>query len=774
MSARPALLVLATLVVAPRLAAQSPADPLARRVTLTVRAAPLVEALLRLRHDGAPLAWRGDQLPSDRRVTLVARAVPLGQVLDTLMQGTGLVPRVTPGGTVVLVPDTAHHAAASATLQASGIQALDQLVVTGSPVRPLPVREQPSGVTVVTAGDLALSPHRRLGDALRAYLPGLILWDRGGPGPPPSPGGVRGVASFTARAPKLYVDGIEVASPELFTLLDGRGIARVEMIHGPAGAALYGPDALNGVIQIETRKGDPGSARLAPSTSVLAGVLNRERDGASLWREGAAGLEVDAPRASVLLLGSASRIATDMAPADAWRVQGGGRIVFGSLQVEGSARAARHEAPIERTLPIGDAQSVRGLQPLEERGAGVRLRQAIGARFAQSLTAGVHRIAGSREPFRSPILPPRLPLGATNERAIRTSVRWSGMLSLDPVALSVGAEASHRRLDRSARQADGSADLSALYQEALDARGAFGQVRWHLGGLTLSGGARTDRISSVGAAAATPWAATAGAAWTVPIGLTTLRLHASWGRAIRPPESGMSRSLAVGTVHQEANPSLRAERQSGVEAGAELHFASGNWIRVTWYDQRASDLIQQVDLRRPVGALRFYQFQNVGAITNRGVELDGGATLGRFAVATRLQVVSSRVAALSPTYSGEFQVGDRPLEVPESAGSVALRYRVGSARFEGGATWLGPWTGYDWRLVYRVESGQAPLRDRARDYWLHYDGVLRPFVGATLPLGGALTLWIRGEWPAGHAVVLRDNLSPPLGRTLLVGFDLGR
>ncbi len=768
-------IVLALLAAAPALAAQQ-ADPLARRMSLVASNEPLVEALLRLRAAGAPLAWRGDLLPPSHRVTVRHHGAPLGELLADLLTTTSLTPRVTRNGTVVLVPvqPNGEPVSAEALALATGVQALDQLVVTGSAVSPLPDRELPVAVTTVTARDLGASPHRRLGDRVRAYLPGLVLWDRGGAGPPPAPGGVRGVASFTARAPKLYVDGVEVASPELFTLLDGRGIERIEMIHGPQGAALYGPDALNGVVQIETRKGHPGSARLAPRASAVAGGLDRPLDGTSLWREGAAELEASRTGASGAVLGSITRLGGALPLADAWRAQAGAVIRGSTMRVEVAARAAEHDAPIERRHPFTDAVAARGLHPLEERAASVRVRHAISGSLSQTLVGGVHRISGSREPFRSPILPPRLPLGATNERAIRSTVRWAGMYHRDPVTASVGAEFSRRTLDRSARQADGSADLSALYREALDARGTFAQARVRLGGLVASGGARTDRLSSVGAEADVPWAATAGLSWSAPIGTAVLRLRAAWGRALRPPEPGMSQALAAGSILQEANPALRPERQAGVEVGAELHLGGGEWLRVTWFGQRADDLLQQVDLRRPSATTRFYQFQNVGAITNRGVEVDGGAQFGRLSAAARLHFVSSRVAQLAPSYTGEFRPGDEPLEVPASMGSAALRYDAGSLRIEGGATWVGPWTGYDWQLVARAELGEAPVRDRAREYWLEYDGVLRPFLGAELLLAGGVTAWLRAEWPAGTDVLLRDNLSPALGRSLLVGLEVGR
>lgn len=767
-----AALLLATATTA---RAQRPVPrPLDAPVSLTVDGGTLLTILLRLREAGAPLAWRGDLLPDRRGISVTWRNVTLGRALDELLAGTDLVPRVTAGGTVVLVPlmDSLSATAATSGRLATGIQALDQLVVTGSPVGPLPGHEQPTAVTLVSRADLEVSPHRRMGDALRAFLPGLVLWDRGGIGPPPIPGGVRGVASFTARAPKLYVDGVEVASPELFTLLDLRVVERLEMIHGPQGAALYGPDALNGVVQLETWKGAAGGRSIRPRLDASAGGHDRALDGTSLWRDGAAGADLAAPAGAFALLGSFTRIGGELPLADAWRLQAGGRWHADPLRLEVSARAAEHDGPIERRQPLADAVAVRGLQPLEERGIGLRLHHRVTPRFSQSLTAGVHRISGSREPFRSPILPPRLPLGATNERAVRRSVRWAGMYALDRLTVSAGAEASRRTLDRSARQADGSADLSALYREALDARGAFVQGRLRLGRVVLSAGVRTDRISSVGREAATPWAATVGASWSLPLGTATVRLRGTWGRALRPPEPGMSEALAAGAIRQEANPALRAERQAGIELGGELHFASGAWLRVTWFDQRADDLLQQVDLRRPSTTTRFYQFQNVGAITNRGVEMDGGVTIGRFAAAARVHLVSSRVAELAANYTGEFEAGDTPLEVPESMGSAAVRYDAGTVRLEAGATWLGPWSGYDWRLVSRVELGQAPARDQAREYWLAYDGVLRPFVGARVAVTPAVAAWGRAEWPADEAAMLRDNLSPALGRSLVIGVDV--
>ena len=52
---------------------------------------------------------------------------------------------------------------------------------------------------------------------------------------------------------KVYIDGIEVANPLLLTQITPELIERVEVIRGPQGAALYGSDAISGVVNIVSR-----------------------------------------------------------------------------------------------------------------------------------------------------------------------------------------------------------------------------------------------------------------------------------------------------------------------------------------------------------------------------------------------------------------------------------------------------------------------------------------------------------------------------------------
>jgi len=81
-------------------------------------------------------------------------------------------------------------------------------------------------------------------------------------------GSIRGASSFGVSYPKVYVDGIEVANSLLVTMLDPEAISRIEVIRGPQGAALYGADAISGVMNIITRQeGTEGGAPRAQFTS---------------------------------------------------------------------------------------------------------------------------------------------------------------------------------------------------------------------------------------------------------------------------------------------------------------------------------------------------------------------------------------------------------------------------------------------------------------------------------------------------------------------------
>ncbi len=156
--------------------------------------------------------------------------------------------------------------------------------LAGLPLEPLVVVgrvaqspwDLPGAVGVVDADALQLRDPWRAADALRT-LPGVDVQGSAYPGTPVKPI-LRGQSpGLISKRILVLVDGRRVTDPFQggveFGLLDADAIERIEVLRGPA-SALYGSDAVAGVINIITRRGGP-----TPETT-LRGVGGPD----GLWR----------------------------------------------------------------------------------------------------------------------------------------------------------------------------------------------------------------------------------------------------------------------------------------------------------------------------------------------------------------------------------------------------------------------------------------------------------------------------------------------------------
>jgi vitamin B12 transporter len=139
------------------------------------------------------------------------------------------------------------------------------VVVTATKVE-TPGRAVASSVTVITAGELVRSRRTTVLDVLRDVI-GLTVNQNGGPG---------GTASLSIRGANnehtlVLLDGVELNDPinpsRSYDLahLSLNQVERIEVLRGPQGP-LYGSDAMGGVVNIITRKGQ-GRPRLTVSAS---------------------------------------------------------------------------------------------------------------------------------------------------------------------------------------------------------------------------------------------------------------------------------------------------------------------------------------------------------------------------------------------------------------------------------------------------------------------------------------------------------------------------
>ena len=342
----------------PSLARQWPA-PLDRVIAVRLRNVSLRDGLDRVAVTSRiRVSYSAELLPLDRRVCLSVDAIAAGDALAELLSGTGIEPVTTGSDQVVLAPARASGKPPQVT---GSVQTLERVVVTGSATgdaqRPLTV-----ALDVLDGKKLAEQSSSSLASTFDGSVPGLWVWEQSPTSLLARYGSIRGASSFGVSYPKVYIDGIEVANPLLVTDLNPAVLDHVEVIRGPQGAALYGADAISGVVNIVTRHEGTQAWRRSHRSGQRRGLLPiRLRIAVGLRAESCADL--------ARRLEHALRIAGDE-PLDAWRLRAAG------LQPRSQAERRGASRDVEGRL----------------RRHGAVLRQA-GGRWRESAAAGVRAAA---------------------------------------------------------------------------------------------------------------------------------------------------------------------------------------------------------------------------------------------------------------------------------------------------------------------------------------------------------------------------------------------
>ncbi len=155
--------------------------------------------------------------------------------------------------------------------QAQPVPQLTETVVTATrSIQPL--SDVVADVTVIDRDRIERSGAAGLADVLKR-VPGIEMSRNGGPGATTSVF-LRGAESrFTA----VYIDGVRIDSQATggaaWESIPLALVDRIEVLRGPAGA-VYGSDALGGVIQIFTKRGEDG---FAPFAGVGVGTYNTRK-----------------------------------------------------------------------------------------------------------------------------------------------------------------------------------------------------------------------------------------------------------------------------------------------------------------------------------------------------------------------------------------------------------------------------------------------------------------------------------------------------------------
>ncbi len=821
--------------VAPR--ATSWGAPLDRRVTFgtrpDARELSLRDALDLLAERGRfRLSYAAELLPLDRRVCVVlggARAV--GDVLAALVGGA-VEPVVVGDDHVVLAPRAAEgpsgsgadgvapvtrapHADAARVRVAETAHEIGRLapVLVRGVARDhgesddraaVDARDVIAGAALGAFGTPATGGDA-LGGAL-ATLPGLWRWAASPASLGSRWGSLRGASAFGAESPAIFVDGVEVANPLLFTSLVPDAVARVTVTRGPQGAARYGASAAGGVIEIETRHdgtvdGAPafrlrsaaGPSRTALGASVLAQQHTLSVRAGSETR--AAGLGVlfgtigdFVPNGSMRELAAhgdarvaGARGAVTLAARVASKATG--TTTDALAAASGATAAVAFGAGSARPFPATDSLAGEGQH---SRQYTLAVTAAAGAaRWTPEATIGVdgYRLTQGSSggvPFRSSA-DSALHAARGGVDQLTARVRTVGRFgdATRHATVTLGAE---HLVARVATAVDSTTRTSTalVAQSALAFRDA----------LFVSGGARIERDAGGRLVPTLSLLPTLGAAVVHDVGGASLKLRAAYGRSVRSPNVGSVLGARPG-----ARP-LENESQTGVELGADV--ARGpTALHVTRFDQRASGLLQAVSPAAAASSWRVRQatvprvaLVNGGAVANRGWELRGVTRVGRLAVDAAYAAVDSRVTRVSPLAVGSaLRAGDRMLDVPARTASLSLAWLADRWSFVGGASRASDWVGYD-RLALANDlaaSGSTPGvslgtasatsasagstigGDVLRTYRRDYTGATRLRASASRDLARGVALTLAGENLLGTQRGEPDALALVTGRTIALG-----
>ncbi len=573
---------------------------------------------------------------------------------------------------------------------------------------------------------------------------------------------MRGASSLVPgrNSIKTYLVGVVVVNV-LFSLVDVNSIVRVEILRGPQASMIYGAGASGGVMQIFTKKGDGGPLEPRLEAVAAAGTIQSPY-GTSLQQDYSVNVQGATKGVSYSAGGGYSE-SGEWVPQYFLRtpsVFAGTRISQGPLTVGLSARfnSRTFGDPWDPRLRAAGYQSfqtgpfIRNSIRLETYGLVLGLTAAKG--WQHSLTLGLDDL--SRGFFNTR---PRTADGlfqVFQETQQKTSVRYSTSVELAPsrplsAVLTAGAEYS----SFASQGFDAPAALVTTGPISYDSTqpptpsrgigsntGVFAQAQVGVNTrLFLTVGVRGERNTNFGTDYGTAAEPRAGVSFIQPIGRGTLKARASYGEGLRPPEFNANQN----SRGFQANASLGPEEQVGADGGIDLYFGSGLSLGATYYNQTARNLIGAV-LIDPSTDPATFQYQNIGRVKNKGLELELTLRLAQLTLSGQYSVTNSTVLDLGPSYTGDLQKGDQPLGIPRHSGGASATLGLApQTTLNASVVYLGSRTNYDGLALFDVFFGDAPFRGSLRSYWASYPTVVKGNIGIQHAFNKNLSVLLRVE-----------------------------
>jgi len=532
----------------------------------------------------------------------------------------------------------------------AGVNTLEDVVVTGT-VIPTELKAVPNAITVITAKQIEERGITHIDQLFRGDVPGLFAQNSG------SGNATNAVIMFSRGATalsytsagtffgtnpiKTYVDGVEMADPMYLSQIDPHSIERIEIISGPQASTIYGSNAINGVMQIFTKRGITSQTQL--TLNLLSGWVENNVSTARTPQHDYSGTVSGVEGRVSYNAGGSWNYMGQWSPAAQVATTGGfGGARFalttplGPVTADVTLRRTNTNNRSRGSIFQTDTRNFEsglywqyGQQGVDNPTTNMQLGQTLGLTMSYAPTSwwshelGIgqdvedgttsYTAAGYRQPYDT-VLYFRQVL--SNRRSVRyTSTARVTVTSLVQATVTVGADGWQNlssEYDVWPQTLTGPLSGSMNFQRQPGHNtGGFLQASLGLHDqLFLTYGLRAEWNPNFGAEAQPNYAPRYGVAYSQELGIITARVRASYGRSTRPPASGLKDRIPCtqnscvpiglslsdyGSVDRLlANPALAPEHQQGGEGGLELYVGTRGSLSITRYNQTVDGLIALV------------------------------------------------------------------------------------------------------------------------------------------------------------------------------------
>ena len=547
----------------------------------------------------------------------------------------------------------------------------ESVVVSASQVE-VAHADAPASVTVVDRATLEARQSEDLAGALFA-VPGLTVSRNGGRGSLTSVFPRGGESDYTL----FLVDGMRLnqfgGEADLSQLALGN-VERVEIVRGPQ-SAIYGSDAIGGVVQVVTMQDGPtrgealvegGSQSTSRALGTAAGRAGRWTWSGSIERDASDGFSGTAPANGEPVVNDDS-LQRQVAGSAGWQPSADTSVrvhlrafdsergfpgpygsnpigAFPGVDAVSRGDNEHRQVGVAATHPWGHLFSGRvrqrwsatygdldsnftsafGPSTFDTRRLGFRSQTDVAVTATGSLTAGIE---GQSERARSTyIVGPTTGQVPIERSVIGTFAEWRQAL---PAGVSLTGGVRLERIRRDALPGD---------PNAFDPRPAF----------------PSDTVWSANPRVSVAWS---------PSRAGALRIHASAGTGIRPPDAF--------EIAFTDNPGLKPERSQSVEGGASYTVARGLELDATLFRNEYDDLI--VTVGRSLENASQYRTDNVSNALAWGLETSGRwRPVAGVSIQAAYTFLSTEILAVDRTASAPppFSVGDPLIRRPRHQGSL--------------------------------------------------------------------------------------------------------